>query len=184
MKEDGPLKIGSRFLKYEVKGPTRPRRPTLGSITRLRRFHGAERRREDRPPHGRRDARLLRRGQAEAQFLSRLKHPNIVEVIDAGMTDEGLLYIVMELLQGRSLYDIIREEKKLEMQEALTVFAAIADALQAAHDAGAIHRDLKPGNVYVVKDNRPKVLDFGIARRSSTPRGPRSRTSCSARCST
>jgi serine/threonine protein kinase len=163
LKEDGPLKIGSRFLKYEVKA-------LLGRGGHAWVYHGFDafmgRNVAVKIVHrtGGVTRDMLRRGQAEAQFLSRLKHPNIVEVIDAGMTDEGLLYIVMELLQGRSLYDIIREEKKLEMQEALTVFAAIADALQAAHDAGAIHRDLKPGNVYVVKDNRPKVLDFGIAK--------------------
>jgi serine/threonine-protein kinase len=163
MKEDGPLKIGSRFLKYEVKA-------LLGRGGHAWVYHGFDafmgRNVAIKIVHrsGGVTRDMLRRGQAEAQFLSRLKHPNIVEVIDAGMTDEGLLYIVMELLQGRSLYDIIREEKKLEMQEALTVFAAIADALQAAHDAGAIHRDLKPGNVFVVKDNRPKVLDFGIAK--------------------
>jgi serine/threonine protein kinase len=163
MKEDGPLKIGSRFLKYEVKA-------LLGRGGHAWVYHGFDafmgRNVAIKIVHrsGGVTRDMLRRGQAEAQFLSRLKHPNIVEVIDAGMTDEGLLYIVMELLQGRSLYDIVREEKRLEPQEALTVFAAIADALQAAHDAGAIHRDLKPGNVYVVKDNRPKVLDFGIAK--------------------
>ncbi len=163
MTEDGPLKIGSRFLKYEVKA-------LLGRGGHAWVYHGFDafmgRNVAIKIVHrsGGVTRDMLRRGQAEAQFLSRLKHPNIVEVIDAGMTDEGLLYIVMELLQGRSLYDIVREEKKLEIQEALTVFASIADALQAAHDAGAIHRDLKPGNVFVVKDNRPKVLDFGIAK--------------------
>ncbi|HVW27358.1 MAG TPA: protein kinase [Polyangiaceae bacterium] len=107
---------------------------------------------------------MLRRGQAEAKLLVRLRHPNIVEVVDASVTDRGHLFIVMELLTGRSFRDVLRQFGKLEVDEALALFAQIADGMEAAHRHGAIHRDLKPENIFVVENNVPKILDFGIAK--------------------
>jgi serine/threonine-protein kinase len=106
----------------------------------------------------------LRRGQAEAQILNRLRHPNIVEVIDAGTTDDGLLYIIMEHLEGRTLREVLNEHGALGVDEALGVAGEIAEGLQAAHQTGAIHRDLKPENVFVTQAGVIKILDFGIAK--------------------
>jgi serine/threonine protein kinase len=107
---------------------------------------------------------MLRRGQAEAKLLIRLRHPNIVETFDAGMTDRGLLFIVMELLVGRSLFAALRELGRLTEDEALPIFIQIAEAVAYAHSMGAIHRDLKPENIFITANEGAKVLDFGIAK--------------------
>ncbi len=107
---------------------------------------------------------MLRRGQAEAQIQHKLDHPNIVKVDDAGVTDDGLLYIIMELLRGRPIRDALQEYGHLEVEEVLRFGAQVTDAMQVAHDGGVIHRDLKPENVFLVAENKPKVLDFGIAK--------------------
>lgn len=110
-------------------------------------------------------ARDLRgRAQREAQFLCALKHPNVVSVMDGGLTDDGFVYILMELLQGCSLREVLVGHGRLSVTEALTIGAQVADGVQAAHAAGAIHRDLKPDNVYIIENNVAKVLDFGIAK--------------------
>ncbi|HVJ18339.1 MAG TPA: serine/threonine-protein kinase, partial [Polyangiaceae bacterium] len=162
--EAGPLAIGALFLeKYEIKA-------LIGRGGHAWVYHGVDRfmgrqvaiKIVYRSGGNTRD--MLRRAQAEAQFLSRFKHRNVVEVLDGGLTGQGHLYIVMELLQGRSLYGVLRHERRLEIEEGLSVFTQVADAIHAAHEAGAIHRDLKPGNVFVLKGNRVKVLDFGIAK--------------------
>jgi serine/threonine-protein kinase len=107
---------------------------------------------------------LLRRGQLEAQLLVRLRHPNIVEVIDAGVSDGGQLYIVMELLRGRPLRSVLRQHGRLRVDEALPLFRQVAEGVELAHRERAVHRDLKPENIFVCPENRPKVLDFGIAK--------------------
>jgi serine/threonine protein kinase len=105
-----------------------------------------------------------RRAQMEARVLCRLHHPNIVHVYDAGSTDTGAIYIIMELLRGRTLRDILRELRNLTVYEALSVGAQIADGVEVAHGQQVIHRDLKPENVFIVEGNAVKVLDFGIAK--------------------
>ncbi|HWZ88602.1 MAG TPA: protein kinase [Polyangiaceae bacterium] len=104
------------------------------------------------------------RGESEARALGKLDHPNIVVMHDAGVTDEGLFYIVMELLRGRSLRGVLAEHRRLGVEEVLRLGAQAGEALQVAHEAGLIHRDLKPDNIYITRDNRLKVLDFGIAK--------------------
>lgn len=103
-------------------------------------------------------ARLLR----EARAASRLDHPNVVGVFDVGDCEHGP-YIVMELVPGRSLRAAI-DAGDLAMAERLRILREVAVALAAAHDAGIVHRDVKPENVIVRPDGRVKVLDFGIAR--------------------
>ncbi len=106
---------------------------------------------------------MMKRGQAEAQFLSSVRHPYIVEVIRAGI-ENGLLFIVMELLEGRALRLVQQQAGRLEVEEVLALSAQVAEAVAYAHEHKAIHRDLKPDNVFVCRENRAKVLDFGIAK--------------------
>lgn len=106
-----------------------------------------------------------RRAKAEAVVLSRLRHPNVVAVFDAGVTDDGkLIYIVMELLEGRTLRETLGALKALTVPEVLILGAQVCDAVEAAHRLGAIHRDLKPDNIFIEEGNHVRVLDFGVAK--------------------
>jgi eukaryotic-like serine/threonine-protein kinase len=107
---------------------------------------------------------VYKRARLEAKVLSQLEHPNVVKVYDAGVTDDGAIYIVMEMLQGRTLRDCLRHLRRFTVPEAFHVGIQIAEAVQVAHRQNAIHRDLKPENVFVLCGNIAKVLDFGIAK--------------------
>jgi serine/threonine-protein kinase len=109
---------------------------------------------------------IYTRARREARILSQIEHPNVVKVYDAGVTDAGVIYIVMELLAGRTLRAALHSLGPLSVVEAIHVGIQIAEAVQAAHchPQQAIHRDLKPENVFVLPDNRIKVLDFGITK--------------------
>src|SRR6185369_10691722 len=104
------------------------------------------------------------RGKSEARALGKLDHSNVVVMHDAGVTDDGLFYIVMELLRGRSLRSALAAHGCFGVEEVLPLAISVAGALQVAHEAGLIHRDLTPDNIYLTRDNRVKVLDFGIAK--------------------
>ncbi|HJP95107.1 MAG TPA: serine/threonine-protein kinase [Pyrinomonadaceae bacterium] len=108
------------------------------------------------------------RFQMEARAAVMLQHSNAVSVTDFGQTSEGCVYIVMELLEGRTLREILSREAPLETARAISMMLQAADAVAAAHEAGIIHRDLKPSNILVTQSaNQPavvKVLDFGIAK--------------------
>jgi serine/threonine-protein kinase len=105
--------------------------------------------------------------QTEARAAVKLRHPNAVSVTDFGETSEGVVYIVMELLEGRTLREIVSREAPLETARAISIMLQVSDAVAAAHDAGIIHRDLKPSNILITQNaDQPaavKVLDFGIA---------------------
>ena len=105
----------------------------------------------------------LARFTREAQSTAALSHPGVVTVYDAG-ADGPTRFIVMELVPGRSLADVLRDEGPLDPARAARIAAQVADALSAAHAAGIVHRDIKPGNIMVTPDGQAKVLDFGIAR--------------------
>jgi hypothetical protein len=107
---------------------------------------------------------ILRRFLREAQSMARLNHPHIVAVFDAGQTD-GLSYIVMELMTGRTLEQIPAGE--LTMHVAIRYFMQLLEGLAYAHDASVIHRDVKPANIMVGPDGNVKVMDFGLSRRTS-----------------
>ena len=118
-------------------------------------------------PEMARDVNFRERFRKEAQNSGRLNHPNIVAVYDTGEADEDAMaipYIVMELVHGRTLRDLVREDGPLSPREAAQVLIPVAHALQASHDAGIIHRDVKPANIMITNTGQVKVMDFGIAR--------------------
>ena len=110
----------------------------------------------------REDDAFTRRFNDEARHVARLNHPNLVAVYDTGL-DEGQSYIVMELVEGRSLQEAI-DAGGLTEDRALEVAADVCAALAYAHGRGLIHRDIKPGNILLADDGTVKVTDFGIAR--------------------
>ena len=108
------------------------------------------------------------RFRREARAAGRLQHTNAVGVTDFGSTSDGYVYIVMELLEGRTLRDVLATEAPLDTARAVALMLQAAAAVAAAHDAGIIHRDLKPANIFIVQSSEVpavvKVLDFGIAK--------------------
>jgi beta-lactam-binding protein with PASTA domain/predicted Ser/Thr protein kinase len=99
----------------------------------------------------------------EAKSAARLSHPNVVSVFDQG-TDNGSVFLAMEFIDGRTLRDLLRERGRLPVAEALDIVEPVLAALDAAHRAGIVHRDVKPENVLLSSDGRVKVADFGLAR--------------------
>lgn len=112
--------------------------------------------------NGRDDLALRLRNEQRA--LGRLEHPNIVGVTDAGVTSDGVPFFVMERLEGETLGACLRRRKRLPIVEALEIAAHILDGLAAAHEIGVVHRDIKPQNVFLLRDSFPKILDFGVAK--------------------
>ena len=109
-------------------------------------------------------ARLLR----EALALSAARHPGVVSALDAGETDDGTPYLVLELLEGRSLEGILAVRRRIGAAEVAWLGMALCEALGSAHRRGIIHRDMKPSNVFVARDEQGrevvKLFDFGVAR--------------------
>ena len=108
------------------------------------------------------DSDALARLQREARAVASLSHPNIVALYDIG-SENGVAFIVMELLEGESLNQCI-VAGGLSWRRALEIAASIADALASAHGKGVVHRDLKPANIFVTREGHTKVLDFGLAK--------------------
>ena len=110
------------------------------------------------------DEEFIKRFEVEAQSAARLTHSNIVSIFDVGV-DENLYYIVMELIQGKTLKEIIIEEKgPLPWKWSVNVAMQIASALEMAHKNNIVHRDIKPHNIIITEDGVAKVTDFGIAK--------------------
>jgi serine/threonine protein kinase len=108
----------------------------------------------------------VERFRREAQAAARLKHPNVVPIYDFGVSSEGLVYLVMELVEGKTLRDMLREDGSLDAKKAAEITTQVCSALEAAHQKNIIHRDIKPDNIVVDATGdglRVKVLDFGIA---------------------
>jgi serine/threonine-protein kinase len=107
----------------------------------------------------------------EASISSKLTHPNAITIFDYGQTEDGICYIAMEYLAGLTLGDELRKSGRLEPERAISIAMQIARALREAHSLGVVHRDMKPGNVFLVKgdDNEDfvKVLDFGLVKQTT-----------------
>ncbi|WP_255869951.1 Stk1 family PASTA domain-containing Ser/Thr kinase [Arthrobacter jinronghuae] len=118
-------------------------------------------------PHLASDRGFLRRFESEAKSAARLSHPHVVGVLDQGITD-SLAYLVMEYVPGRTLRGLLDERGPLSPRLALALMDAVVEGLAAAHDAGLVHRDVKPENVLLADNGRIKIADFGLARAVST----------------
>ena len=112
------------------------------------------------------DATSIKRFLREAKLASRLAHPNVVSVLDFGQTQDGVFYLVMELVEGQTLHAVLKREGKLDLPRMRRITTQICDALDGAHALPIMHRDLKPSNVMVLARGRDlvKVLDFGLAK--------------------
>ena len=109
------------------------------------------------------DEEFIKRFNTEAQSAARLTHPNIVSVFDVGQ-EYNIYYIVMELIQGKTLKQIISEEGALPWKWTVNIAIQICSALEMAHRNGIVHRDIKPHNIIITEDGIAKVTDFGIAK--------------------
>jgi len=120
------------------------------------------------------DADALSRFRCEAEITSSMRHPHVVQVFDFNVTDAGLPYLVMELLEGQPLAKRVAAGGPLEPDTAVHIVEQIASALHAAHQRGIVHRDLKPDNVILLsvdgRDDFVKLVDFGISQASGRPR--------------
>ncbi len=108
------------------------------------------------------DEKFVRRFQREALSASSLAHPNIVEVYDVG-EDDGVYYIVMEYVEGKTLKQLLKKRGTLTLSEAIDIMSQLTDGMAHAHDSYIIHRDLKPQNIMIKDDGQIKITDFGIA---------------------
>ncbi len=109
------------------------------------------------------DSEFIKRFNTEAQSAASLTHPNIVSIYDVG-NEDNLYYIVMELIQGKTLKEIINEDGVLSWKWSVNIAIQIASALETAHKHNIIHRDIKPHNIIITEDGMAKVTDFGIAK--------------------
>ena len=124
---------------------------------------------------------MLQEGEAIARFerevraAASIRHPNVVDVTDFGKSPEGVFFLVMEYVDGESLYQLLRREGTLDVQRTMTILGQAVAGVEAAHDAGILHRDLKPANIFIMQrlrrtgsaannDGFVKVGDFGLAK--------------------
>jgi eukaryotic-like serine/threonine-protein kinase len=107
---------------------------------------------------------LLKRFQREAQSAGSLQHRNIVIIYELGTHENGNPYMAMEFLSGESLEGIVSNRKRMSLVDKMEIMIQVLQGLQYAHEHGIVHRDIKPGNIMVLKDGTVKIVDFGIAR--------------------
>ena len=113
------------------------------------------------------DKNFVSKFRVEAQSAAGLSHPNIVNVYDVG-EDNGMYYIVMELVEGITLKEYIKRKERLSVKEAVSIAIQVAQGIECAHNNKIIHRDIKPQNIIISKEGKVKVTDFGIARAASS----------------
>lgn len=106
---------------------------------------------------------LVKRFQNERQTLAKLQHPNIAKLFDGGKTSEGLPYLIMEYIDGLPITEYC-DKNSLSVKQRLKLFITVSNAVQYAHQNLIIHRDIKPGNILVNNEGRPKLLDFGVSK--------------------
>ncbi len=124
------------------------------------------------------DPASLERLRREARLTSALTHPNICTIHDVG-EHEGHMFLVMERLEGRTLKKLIEREGRLPVTAALRLASQVVEALVAAHAQGIVHRDVKPGNIFVTSRGNAKVMDFGLAKQLPRPLAPDASTGAS-----
>ena len=112
------------------------------------------------------DKSFISKFKIEAQAAAGLAHPNIVNVYDVG-EDQGIHYIVMELIDGITLKKYVEKKGKLSVKDAVSIAIQVAQGIEAAHNNGIVHRDIKPQNIIISREGKVKVTDFGIARAAS-----------------
>ena len=112
------------------------------------------------------DPRQVERLQREAALVGKLDHPNIVRGLDCGESD-GLVWFVMEYVEGRTLHERIKVDGPLDADEAVTITRLMAEALAHAHEHGVVHRDIKPGNILLTTEGEPRLTDYGLAKGES-----------------
>ena len=150
---DGRYRVGSRLARGGMATVYEAHDSRLDRVVALKVMH----------PSLADDDEFVSRFIREAHSAARLSHPNVVAVYDQG-ADQGHVFLVMELVRGRTLRDLMREHGHLSPRQALEVLEPVLAALGAAHAAGIVHRDVKPENVLISDDGRIKVADFGLAR--------------------
>jgi serine/threonine protein kinase len=136
------------------------------------------------------EGEAIARFEREARAAASIRHPNVVDVTDFGKSEEGVFFLVMEYVDGESLYQLLRREGTLDLQRTLAIMGQVVAGVDAAHDEGILHRDLKPANIFIMQqrkrtapnsaDGFVKVGDFGLAKivhsdQSDTVSGPESR---------
>lgn len=112
------------------------------------------------------DEKIVARFSREARAASKISHPNAIAVTDIGESEDGIVFLVMEFLAGKTLKDVIRDEGPMSLERTVDIMKQVGDALKAAHDQGVVHRDLKSDNIMLISTpgEHAKVLDFGIAK--------------------
>src|ERR1051326_4418533 len=155
------LAAGTRLGPYEIVSPLGA--GGMGEVWKARDTRlGREVAIKVLPPTFSKDADRLRRFEIEARTVAALNHPNILALHDIGEF-EGAPYLVCELLEGETLRERMNGTV-LGQRKAVEYASQLAEGLAAAHDKGIVHRDLKPDNVFLTKDGRVKILDFGLAK--------------------
>jgi Tol biopolymer transport system component len=158
-----PIAAGTKLGPYEIQSQIGA--GGMGEVYRARDSRlGREVAIKILPESFAKDAERLRRFEQESQAVAALNHPNILAIYDVGTRDESP-YLVSELLEGESLRALL-ERGPIPQRKAIEYAVQIANGLAAAHDKGIVHRDLKPDNIYVCRDGRVKILDFGLAKLS------------------
>lgn len=167
--EAGPLRAGigdpagKRIGRYELIDELG--RGGMGAVYRARRADGAFQQQVAIKLflHAAISATALQRFTAERQILATLEHPGIARLIDGGSTDDGMPYVVMELIDGEPITRYC-ERHELDLSARLKLVQNVCETLDAAHRKGIVHRDIKPANVLATQDGQTKVVDFGIAK--------------------
>jgi serine/threonine protein kinase len=161
-----PLVPGVRLGHYEVVGPLGA--GGMGEVYRARDTRlGREVAVKVLPSVVAKDAGRLARFEQEARAVAALSHPNILAIHDFG-SEEGTSYAVMELLEGETLRERLAAGV-LTPRKAVEIAVQVAHGLAAAHERGIVHRDLKPENLFLTRDGRVKILDFGLALQRARP---------------